>query len=272
MAPQHLVGSAVSRVLGTYELFQQILSHVPEKQLFVVQRVERAWKYMIEDSKVLRKKMFLEAEGPGIRPRVKARLPRDPLDYGVPVRVNPMLRELQRSMTCIQDWSEGQISVYIRRLFRLHPPRVTTNPQHHANGPTSLSVGVEPAAYAHYEHETWSEMYICQPPIVAISYQYSESRAPPSLQDRCTVYSPVGLTIGDLLHCERTILHQKASAILDTYDASSEWEFYRPMTNEEVAECVDGAQEMPTPDDRSTMVLMTPIRPTSGELSENAHD
>ena len=133
--------------------------------------------------------------------------------------------------------------------------------------------GIEPAAYAHYEHETWSEMYICQPPIAAISYEQIECSSIRSVDDvRCTAYNPAGLTNRDLLHCENTVLRQKINSILDAYEGSSQWELYYPHTNEQASGCIDGPEEMDTCDGRSTAVSTNSDGTSSGKSSENDDD
>ena len=72
--------SAAFKAFGTYELLEHILSYISPRQLFVIQRVDTAWKSLIQDSDELQKKMFLRANGTVLHPSALS-LPRD-MDEG----------------------------------------------------------------------------------------------------------------------------------------------------------------------------------------------
>lgn len=52
---------AADKVLGTYELVEAIVLHLPPKRIFVLQRVCKTWRDLISQSKVIRVQCFLEA-------------------------------------------------------------------------------------------------------------------------------------------------------------------------------------------------------------------
>ena len=69
--------------------------------------------------------MFLEAEGPVIRPKA-ATEPWLPLSCDSPVRMNPLLHGFQGSISCTKDFvDELQVWVYIHRNVELEPSRAT---------------------------------------------------------------------------------------------------------------------------------------------------
>ena len=59
-----VMATAVSRVLSTYELLEQILLHLQLKDLFVIQRVDTTWRDLIHRSEPIRKKKFLTPSAP----------------------------------------------------------------------------------------------------------------------------------------------------------------------------------------------------------------
>lgn len=62
------MASPIDAALDTYELLERVLTNLPMKQLFVVQRVSLTWKAVIERSQPLQKKMFLLADGQPLGP------------------------------------------------------------------------------------------------------------------------------------------------------------------------------------------------------------
>ena len=68
---------ATTRVLETYELLEMVLAKTTPKDLFVMQRVSKTWKSLIERSEQLQQTMFLKPAGKAILP---AKYPDDPPD------------------------------------------------------------------------------------------------------------------------------------------------------------------------------------------------
>ncbi|KAK4500789.1 hypothetical protein PRZ48_008981 [Zasmidium cellare] len=144
-------------VLGTAELFENILLRLPMTDLFVLKRVCKVWRDAIQDSPSLRKKMFIQPCAPPLQP-----VPND--------SELEMMKYLYRS------------AVHMHPAAAISSTRPDSPPEHTATLPAhhfgQMSIT---ALVRHSQHfvllapnmslrapGSWEDTLICQPPPVAI--------------------------------------------------------------------------------------------------------
>lgn len=105
--------SATSKVFGTTELLEAVLTHLPMTAVFTVQAVCKSWRNVIKSSITLRKKQFLTTDA-GTEVKIEAR-------GGVYMenpQLKPMIAQLRtRDKT---TWADGDASW--KEMHALLPP------------------------------------------------------------------------------------------------------------------------------------------------------
>lgn len=192
--------SPIAGVLGTYELLEQILVNAPIRNLFVIQRVCRTWKGMIEQSHDIRKKMFLMGDGKSLNPSRPFEDDRSEY-YSGNVRFNPTVGHKyslgENNGTTARNTEHCAVFGYCHHKTHVY---VKINIK-----PCKDLDGVEPGWPIYYTAYTnWTKMYITQPPVTAVQYQNPTLGAPDD--HVCDIYNPDGITFGDLFEDEGTTI------------------------------------------------------------------
>lgn len=195
------MASSGERASDTYELLEQILLCLPIKDLFVVQRVSRTWKSIIQQSRGIRKKMFLLANGNPIVQKA------DPFEYHNSVSTgvfytgclefNPAFEILQGKPVAPTGYEDlasynvfpGDSSINI--IINMADDR----PETKQLGRSTLS---------------YKSMLVTQPPITTMSSSYR--------RNQCTMYNPNGLTFGDLSAAKENFIAMQGPFLTEDYD------------------------------------------------------
>ncbi|SMQ52064.1 unnamed protein product [Zymoseptoria tritici ST99CH_3D7] len=180
-----------TQVLNTYELLEQILSHLPMIDLFAHLRLSKSWRSIILRSTRLQENMFLTYPSQPICP--------EPFTYNVQV------------YCC---WNKGQT------CYRL--PSLTFNPATSMIAPYNISDTTSPMAlrqplakfrvhqhlFARFTIEdipdlepedrpSWRRMFITHPPLRAVDFEFFAKDD--DFRKLVVLWNPVGITFGDLI-------------------------------------------------------------------------
>lgn len=164
------MSSASARVLGTYELLEEILCNFSAIDLFVMQGVNTDWHGVIARSESLRKKMFLLADGPVMHPSSGVGQ-LDPV-YNSTAQPNPFLRF---------RWEHPLPAIL---------PVGLTDGSVSAKGKGHMEVVITPTARE--KQQSWRDCLLTQPPIAVTAVWTPYEDGP------CFVYNPRGITLGDV--------------------------------------------------------------------------
>lgn len=190
--------SPTSGVLDTYELLENILLRVPMKQLFVVQRVSKTWKDIIERSQSLRKKMFLLADGEPLRPRTVLHVV-DVLEFNPELRLNPALYTSCNAN--IHDEEKDERDTIAPAEFCLFRDSRASHLTVYLDVCDLSGSFCNPLPSG-----LWKSMLLSQPPMQALTYQAEPKRRDiPKTEIECTLYRPSGITLGELYALNRRL-------------------------------------------------------------------
>ena len=236
--------SAISKALDIYEVLEHILSYISTRRLFVIQRVDTAWRSLIQDSDNLQKKMFRRPDGEVIQPSPLSRchtMDRGPV-YQQPLRTNMLALLCFRNHVDVCLAPDGtryrrctvRCAVRETIAFRGLPrPSESNNYQcaHQASDrPLAHYLYHKSQQSSHKDSEddqpnysptaakpSWRNMFLTQPPVTAVYHkdinpsisQFNSRDHMAARNDRlCTVYNPAGVTVGDLVDCCAKIRRQ----------------------------------------------------------------
>lgn len=194
--------SSAQGVFDTYELLERILMAVPMKQLFVVRRVSKAWKMIIERLQVLQKKMFLLADGASLKPRTPQMNSRTLLEYEHNACLNPIFPafcehskhvDAEEDKACAEIPFPGEYELCANQSKRMLVS-------------LDLASAYDSLNFKQPSNDLRS-MLLTQPPVTAVDYEFYEALEKKD-QDAeahamddllwCTIYSTSGVTLGDL--------------------------------------------------------------------------
>lgn len=188
--------SPMSRVLGTYELLERILLHLPLKNLYVLQRVSTTWRDLIERSKPIQQKMFIAAAQEPQCPTNKA----VENEFSQPLyptindfRLNPLLHTYCALHGNYSDTSDHRFGCV--NLF----PRCASQ--------EGDKLGIFIYSLLKDNLPAVQDMLVCQPPITTMQCLMNEPNPGfpynPHLAE-WTVYNPQGLRFRNLVPSSRT--------------------------------------------------------------------
>lgn len=188
---------------GEYCLFGdvQILTELPLKDLFVVQRVGTSWKELIERSETINTEMFLMVEGPVLHPVDHASTR---ILHSAPMRLQPALQA--RCLTHPPETRRQGVQVGIARLWGGYWTEM------------ELSVAIKLGLTA--VTRSVERMLLTQPPIAAVSHVLCCCYG---CQGPTTIPRPqAGITFGDLIEVASTDMKEHVKTCETC--RSDEWE------------------------------------------------
>jgi hypothetical protein len=190
--------SAPLAVFGTYELLEDVLSYLPLKDLFILQRVSKQWSKVIADSPRLQEHMFL---------RLPSATPKETW-FGVGVRDSPYTHDIP-SGGYLEVPAGDPIgfrrvknsSTTYKKLYRpttLNPVFQMSHPHHStlkrlAHGQRE-AVSIRVRLDALYERSSLWKMYVTNSPC-----QSARIKLPVEPTGGSRIESDEGLTVGDIL-------------------------------------------------------------------------
>lgn len=200
--------TAVQAVFDTFELLEMILLNLPLKEIFVHQRVSRAWLAVCSRSASLHRRMFLVADGMPLKPsRTHQDLDRDKMSptYDTRyIRFNPAptfnrTGDRYHRWACYGCFGESTPRSFTRyEMYHWETHlSIDTDVLRFFNGEFFSS---EIARGSHSTNSSWRRMLITQPPITAITFGHfglpgynigNKGRV-------CTIWNPAGITFGEL--------------------------------------------------------------------------
>ena len=154
---------ASSTVFGTYELLEQILLLLPFHDLYTCQRVSPYWRSVILRSTTIQQAMFLLADGPALKPidssynifggRTRA------IYRPAPIRPNP---------------AAEMVGLYNQPAGRGHRLPLATFGISDQNVFLQFDVKGIPVYESRIlgREASWRRMLICQPPVVAVGFEF----------------------------------------------------------------------------------------------------
>jgi len=213
---------AMQNTLGLPELLENIISHLPERDILCnAQRVSQHWKNIIDNSPTIQKKMyFAPAEQPAL----------SPVDYdedqvkifgGTPIYsrttlINPLLKGDERSNT-------AQTHFQISRDFavRTKPMKLFGRPTSHVHFRPNLMMA-PPRIYWQINAQnkdtpsplpSWRAMYLSQPPVAIVMLMIAYHHpAPPESRNmfKVMIRDNDGINLG--------LVYDTLAATIPTYD------------------------------------------------------
>lgn len=197
------MASAVSAVLGTYEVLEKILLKLPTRSLFVVQRVSRSWKSLVRQSHPLQKRMFLKADGQPCKP-----LGTDPDGQLSPLyrgclTFNPILSFMLEDKSPHHGLVRGcanagwwRLDIQKRSVLngRGHLEMMLEAPLSCGQAPSDDDGLDELCRRYTSQNASCNDMFLTQPPIVAIGVVADEVAD----ECLCMIYNPTSLTFRDV--------------------------------------------------------------------------
>ncbi|KXT13584.1 hypothetical protein AC579_8093 [Pseudocercospora musae] len=174
--------SARSKVLSTVELLEQILLGIRWNELFVLQRVSSTWRDVIQESVLVREKMYILAIEAPLQPTTSLHYYADSMKRityrSDKLDTNPATKFYGSSDAGLQNplalWAVRDLSNFIQ-----------------------FSIGVEgtPEGLPN-ETASWRQMLLTKPPLPAISFDFLPDDE--EHRNKLTIYNRRGITFGDV--------------------------------------------------------------------------